>query len=95
MIMKEENIVKTKGSTWVPFVIGGVVGAGLALLLAPKPGREMRKQIKDFTANAKEKVASTYERGREFYGETKAALSNAIDAGKEAFVKEREAHITH
>ncbi len=93
--MKEENIVKTKGSTLVPFVVGGIVGAGLALLFAPKPGREMRKQIKDFAGNTKDKVSSTYERGKEFYDETKAAIADAIDAGKSAFVKEREAHVTH
>lgn len=29
----------------VSFLIGGIVGAGLALLVAPQPGRKTRKQI--------------------------------------------------
>ncbi|HYQ48128.1 MAG TPA: YtxH domain-containing protein [Thermodesulfovibrionales bacterium] len=31
----------------VSFLIGGIVGAGLALLLAPQSGRKTRKQISD------------------------------------------------
>jgi len=31
----------------VSFLIGGIVGAGLALLLAPQSGRKTRKQIAD------------------------------------------------
>jgi gas vesicle protein len=31
----------------VSFLIGGIVGAGLALLLAPQSGRKTRRQIAD------------------------------------------------
>ena len=41
----EEN---NQGATiLVSFLIGGIVGAGLALLLAPQAGRKTRKQIAD------------------------------------------------
>jgi gas vesicle protein len=41
----EEN---NQGATiLVSFLIGGIVGAGLALLLAPQSGRKTRKQIAD------------------------------------------------
>jgi gas vesicle protein len=41
----EEN---NQGATiLVTFLIGGIVGAGLALLLAPQSGRKTRKQIAD------------------------------------------------
>jgi gas vesicle protein len=41
----EEN---NQGATiLISFLIGGIVGAGLALLLAPQTGRKTRKQIAD------------------------------------------------
>ncbi len=35
----------TSGVTLAGFLVGAVVGAGLALLLAPAPGGEMRRKI--------------------------------------------------
>ena len=95
--MKEEKvgeIGEIGNSRLLPFLLGGVVGAGIALLLAPKPGKEMRKQIKEFATNTKETVSSALDRTKEIYGETKSMVSSAIDAGKQAFVKEKEAHVT-
>jgi gas vesicle protein len=41
----EEN---NQGATiLISFLIGGIVGAGLALLLAPQTGRRTRQQIAD------------------------------------------------
>ena len=54
MMMKEgvekEVIVKHERSILFPFLVGGVVGAVIGLLLAPKSGKEMRKDIKDFAS---------------------------------------------
>jgi len=82
---------------FLSFLIGGVVGAGLALLLAPQPGREMRKRIKEFPGEAKEyvedvkgRVKSTVEKGKEVFENKKSALSKAVEAGKEAYKKETE-----
>ncbi|MGC2061703.1 MAG: YtxH domain-containing protein [Thermodesulfovibrionales bacterium] len=41
------------------FLIGGIVGAGLALLLAPQSGRKTRAQIRDMAEDASE-YASDY-----------------------------------
>jgi len=38
------------------FLLGGVVGAGLALLLAPLSGAETRKRIRDVAEEVKEKA---------------------------------------
>ncbi len=91
--MKEEMAVKER-SILVPFLVGGLVGATLGILLAPKPGREMRKQIKDFAVDTKEKLGSTIDKGKEFYGEAKAAFSSAVEAGKQAYIQEREKVLT-
>ncbi len=89
--MKEELATPIKQrSILVPLLVGGVVGATLGVLLAPKSGREMRKQIKDLTLDTTEKVTSAIGKGREFYKEARVAVGNAIDAGKQAYAEERE-----
>lgn len=48
----EEN---TQGATiLISFLIGGIVGAGLALLLAPQSGRRTRRQIADIAEDVVE-----------------------------------------
>ncbi len=96
MTMKEgverEVIVKHEGSILVPFLIGGVVGAVIGLLLAPKSGKEMRKDIKDFAVQTKDTLYTTFDKSKELYEEGKDAVIGAIEAGKEAFLKERDKH---
>ncbi len=92
--MKEEleKLDTKESSVLVPFLVGGLVGAGVALLLAPKSGKEMRKDIKDIASNTREKVVTTFEQGKGLYEEGKAAVKNAIEAGKTAYIEERERH---
>lgn len=89
------------GSVLLSFLLGGVVGAGLALLFAPQSGRETRQKIKDladdvkersaeYVNQAKEKAASLVEDGKGYYDEKKSILKSAVDAGKEAYEKEKE-----
>jgi gas vesicle protein len=92
MIMKEELNVKNERSVLVPFLVGGFVGAGIALLLAPKAGKELRKDIKDIVTDTGDKIATTVEKGKELYIEGAAAVKNAIEAGKTAYVSEMEKH---
>jgi len=95
--MKEEletTAVERKGrSMVVPFLVGGLVGAGIALLLAPKSGRETREDIKDLAVKTKERIATTIDKGRELYKEGTVAISGAIEAGKAAYIEEKERHL--
>jgi len=43
----------------VSFLIGGIVGAGLALLFAPQSGKKTRKQLAEMADEAKD-YASDY-----------------------------------
>jgi gas vesicle protein len=90
MIMNENLNLKNERSVLVPFLVGSLVGAGIALLLAPKSGRELRKDIKDIASDTRNKIATTIEKGKEFYVEGTEAVKNAIVAGKEAYVSEME-----
>ena len=96
MMMKEgvekEVIVKHERSILFPFLVGGVVGAVIGLLLAPKSGKEMRKDIKDFASQSKETLSTTFDKSKAMYEESKDAVIGAIEAGKEAFLKERDRH---
>ena len=87
-----ELVEKKEGSFLIPFLIGGLVGAGIALLLAPKSGKELRKDIADATVRTRDKVTETFEKGKDMYREGISAVKTAVEAGKVAYVEEREKH---
>ena len=99
--MGNEESGRSTGSTLLAFFIGGLVGAGVALLLAPQSGKETRQKIKGLTDEAKEKatkyaeevkskVTSTVGKGKELVEEKKSLITTAVEAGKEAYAKEKE-----
>jgi hypothetical protein len=45
--------------TLATFGVGLLVGAGVALLLAPKPGRELRQELRTRIAPGREETAQT------------------------------------
>ena len=98
--MSEEKGICT-GTVLVSFVAGAAIGAGLALLYAPKSGQEMRESIADFaedavdkikeyTKEAQEKIKTAIEEGKDVIVEKKSILASAIEAGREAMKKEKE-----
>ncbi len=92
MIENAEKAEKKESSFLVPFLIGGLVGAGIALLLAPKSGKELRKDIVDLTARTRDKVNATVEKGRDLYQEGATVVRSAVEAGKIAYMEEKEKH---
>jgi gas vesicle protein len=97
--MREEGY--GSGTILLSFLLGGVVGAGLAFLLAPQSGIETRRKIKDLADDVKEKtnayinetrekVAGAMDDGKGYYEEKKSLIKSAIEAGKEAYEKEKE-----
>jgi len=96
-----DNNGHSAGTVFLSFLLGGIVGAGLAMLLAPQSGSETRKRIREFADDIKEKaedyvehikkgITSTVEEGKDFYEEKKSAIAAAVDAGKKAYEKEKE-----
>lgn len=45
-----------RGSSFLAFLTGAVIGAGLALMFAPKSGTETREQVADWARRAQNKV---------------------------------------
>jgi len=69
------------------FLLGGLIGAGIALLYAPKSGRETRKDIskaaKKIKRDSVELVEDTIQSVDEFVGEVKERTSDIIERGVE------------
>jgi gas vesicle protein len=98
--MSEEKGI-CAGTVLVSLVAGAAIGAGLALLYAPKSGQEMREtiadfaedavdKIKEYTKEAQDKIKTAIEDGKETIIEKKSILTSAIEAGREAMNKEKE-----
>ena len=88
------------------FILGGVLGASLALLFAPESGRRTRERLRDLAADVRDKTVDmseelrdkaedAIERGREVLGEKKSVISAAVQAGREAMQRERERLSSH
>lgn len=82
-------------------VIGGLVGAVAALLLAPQSGRESREQLREYARRTEENIfdladkasqvaVQAAEKGHEFIKDKQAVLSEAVEAGRSAMQVERE-----
>jgi gas vesicle protein len=100
MTMSDEKGISA-GTVLVSFVAGAAIGAGLALLYAPKTGSEMRETITDFTEDAvdkikeytkeaQEKIKTAIDDSKETIVEKKSILASAIEAGREAMQREKE-----
>jgi gas vesicle protein len=86
--MNQERPLRT--SVIVPFLLGGIVGAVLGLLLAPKPGNETRKRIRNFATDTTDKLSSSIGKGMDIYDDAKIAVTSAVEAGRQAYLQERE-----
>ncbi|HSQ50264.1 MAG TPA: YtxH domain-containing protein [Nitrospiraceae bacterium] len=89
------------GAVGLAFLTGGLAGAAVALLLAPKSGHESREQLRGYARRAEEQVHDMAEKasglmdqavdkGHEFVQEKKMVLAEAVEAGRTAMHRERE-----
>ena len=83
------------------FLFGAAIGAATALLLAPCSGAETRKLIADRARESADAVANrskvvadaatTYiDRGKEALQQQKEQFAVALEAGKQAYMEEKE-----
>ena len=81
------------------FLLGGLIGAASALLLAPKTGREIRDQLvergNEFARRAQEmandaqgRAGDWLDKSRELFEEQTQRLMSAFEAGKDAMREE-------
>ena len=90
------------GSFLAGFVIGGLIGAGVALLMAPQSGEETRALIADKSIELRDRAVTTageaQTRAGEIASQTAQAydqqvqrIQAAVDAGKKPPKKDAEA----
>ena len=63
----EKLMHKKERSHVVPILTGGIIGAGIALLLTPKSGKEVREDLKRIAADTRDTFVSTVDKGKALY----------------------------
>jgi len=93
--------VRTGGGFLAGIVIGGLLGAGVALLLAPRSGQETREELLDRSAEIRERasglaarawedVDQLVSRGRSAVEDTTATFRDAYTEGSQAAAEQAE-----
>lgn len=101
--MSDECRCGNAGTVFLAFVMGAAIGGGLALLTAPRSGKEtrdklgdmadeVRLRVREIAAEAEARIKETIEEGCEVLKEKKELVKSVVDAGKEAMEAERAKH---
>jgi gas vesicle protein len=76
------------------FLIGGFVGASVALLFAPKSGEETRRLLETKYREGTGEIGRKVKAGREFVGTTRQEISEKVhgtmEKGKETVARQKE-----
>ena len=75
------------------FAIGALVGTGVALLYAPRSGKETRELLAKKGRELKGKASDALDDAKDFIDGKKAELAAAVEAGKDAMREERAKHL--
>ena len=84
------KIAKKKSSShslFTPLIVGAAIGAGVALLTAPRSGKDTRKLLGKKAQQFKGKAERTVANAREIVNDRKAKLVSAMHSGKQAIHK--------
>jgi gas vesicle protein len=88
-------VIERRSGTLTGFLWGAVVGAGVAMLFAPRSGREMRNEIRAgalrMRDRAEEAVRGVANSVNETIGGVRGEVEERIDAAREAFEAGRRA----
>lgn len=73
------------GDGILAFLLGGVVGGALGVLLAPCAGEETRKRIGDWLEESRERTRQFLDEERDVISQKKDQIGAAWEAGKKAY----------
>jgi gas vesicle protein len=85
-----EKFTNGKGLILTSILVGGAVGAGLGLLLAPKSGKALKKDLKRIAADTRDRVSDALEKGEDLYEEGREAVAKAVDSGRKVYAEGKE-----
>ena len=82
------------GDKFLYFLAGAGIGAAMALLFAPKSGKETRDFLAKTASDSKDYVSNKYSEGRQFVGDTGRKVTDDfntfLDRSKEAVQRQKE-----
>jgi len=82
------------GDKFLFFMAGAGIGAVLALLFAPKSGKETRELIARTAADGREFITNKVTEGKQFVGDTQRKVtddfSSFVDRSKDALIRQKE-----
>ena len=82
------------GDKFLYFLAGAGIGAVLALLFAPKSGKETRELLARTAADSREYLAGKVTEGKQYVGETSRKVtddfSSFVDRSKDALLRQKE-----
>jgi gas vesicle protein len=88
----------------VALLLGAAVGGGIALLTAPRSGRETREKLRGLAGEtserirriaeeAEERIAEVLQEGKNTVVEKRDMVKAAVEAGREAMAAEKAKHV--
>jgi gas vesicle protein len=77
------------GNVLLAFLVGALSGAAVALLYAPRTGRETREYLGERAREGRARAADAAARGREVLNQGRDTLTTAIERGREAYQQAR------
>lgn len=84
-----DNSSDNLGSPLMMFIAGAVVGAGLALLLAPASGEDTRRRIGETARRIKDETKDRVSQAKDTLSDLKEDAKSAIETGREHFAQGR------
>ncbi len=69
----------------MPALVGSAVGAGIALLVAPKSGKALRKDLKRFAEDTRDQVADVIDEGKNLYEGGRDVVAKTVKVGREMY----------
>jgi gas vesicle protein len=77
------------GNVLLAFLVGALSGAAVALLYAPKSGRETRDFLGEKAREGRARAADAAAKGREAVNQGRDTITTAIERGREAYQQAR------
>jgi gas vesicle protein len=90
--MSDNNESSRVGGYLAAFAIGALIGTGVALLYAPRSGKETRELLAKKGRELKGKASDALDDAKDFVQGKKSELVAAFEAGKDAMREERAKH---
>ena len=87
--MADEGAGAGAGNVLLAFLVGALSGAAVALLYAPRSGRETREYLGEKAREGRARAADAAAKSRDVLNQGREKITTAIDRGREAYQQAR------